>query len=165
MTQQNMPRPIDSTTSHSLQSKYTCLHQMCTFDILVRFHGYQTDRYSLEFGGKLRCSVLSVASLGVSRSVTLLSNYEAFNTPHGSACTTLLRTVLLTPKYITCSQAPTTGPYPAPDEYHPHLHISIYTYDSVYLFSSRFVGIARVSWSHVLPDFITLIIFGEQIRR
>jgi len=81
LTQQNMPRPIDSAASHSLQSKYTCLHQMCTFDILVRFHGYQTDRSSLEFGGKLRRSALSVPSLGVSRSVTLLSNYEAFNTP------------------------------------------------------------------------------------
>jgi hypothetical protein len=129
MTQQNMPRPIDSAASHSLQSKYTCLHQMCTFDILVRFHGYQTDRSSLEFGGKLRRSALSVPSLGVSRSVTLLCNYEAFNTPHDLACTTLLCTVLLTPKYITCSQAPDIGPYPAPDESHPHLHISIYTYD------------------------------------
>lgn len=124
-----MPRPIDSAASHTLQSKYTCLPQMCTFDILVRFHGYQTDRSSLEFGGKVRCSVLSVAFLGVSRSVTLLSNYEAFNTPHGLVCTTLLRTVLLTPKYITCSQTPATGPYPASDESHPHLHIAIYTYD------------------------------------
>lgn len=33
---------------------------MCTFDILARLHGYQTDRSALEFGGKcavwgLRC--------------------------------------------------------------------------------------------------------------
>lgn len=55
MTQHYMPRPIDSAAANSLQSKYTCLHQMCTFDILVRFHGYQTDRSFLEFGGKLRC--------------------------------------------------------------------------------------------------------------
>lgn len=58
MTQHYMPRPIDSAATNTLQSKYTCLHQMCTFDILVRFHGYQTDRSFLEYGGKLRCSVL-----------------------------------------------------------------------------------------------------------
>jgi len=51
-----------------------------------------TRRIDLLWSLAGNCAVrYSVASLGVSRSVTLF-NYLAFNTPHGLACTTLLRT-------------------------------------------------------------------------